>query len=143
MISSKYPLFLKFLIAIYIFLTTCSLFYISSINNLINISLLYKQLFSIGYGYWIAISFIIVQIGIGRILFRLPFLRNIKLSGLAYLMFCLGGGFYVSYYILMILALFIIQIPHILEIRDYYEYCIYSSSAYAYPICQTRLVLQV
>lgn len=105
MIYFKHHSFLKYLISIYIFLTICSLFYIFSINNLINISLLYERLFSIGYGYWIAISFIIVQIGIGRILFRLPFLRNLKLSGLAYLMFSLGGGFYVSYCILMILAL--------------------------------------
>jgi len=101
----KYSLFLKLSLSIYIFLALCSVGYLSSVLHLIDMSLLYERLFSLGYGYFIAISFIVAQIGMGRILFKLPYLRDLKLSNLTFLLFSLGGGFYVSYCLLMILAL--------------------------------------
>lgn len=101
----KYPLFLKLSLSIYVFLALCSVGYLSSVLHLVDMSLLYERLFSLGYGYFIATSFIVAQIGIGNLLFRLPFLRDLKLKGLTYLLFSLGGGFYISYCLLMILAL--------------------------------------
>jgi 4-amino-4-deoxy-L-arabinose transferase-like glycosyltransferase len=79
--------------------------YLSSIFHLVDISLVYKRLFSLGYGYFIALNFIVAQIGIGSLFLRLPFLRNLNLKGLTYLLFSLCGGFYFSYFLLMILAL--------------------------------------
>lgn len=61
---------------------------------------------SLAYGYWIAISFILAQIGLGGITLRLPLLRNLELSGIPFLLFSFGIGCYITNCILTLFAIF-------------------------------------
>jgi len=86
------PLFLF----IYTVLFAFSIFYLFNYAKIIIISDLFQVWASLAYGYWIAISFILAQIGLGRLTMRLPIFRDSNLTGITFLIFSFGIGFYIT-----------------------------------------------
>jgi len=95
---------IKIILSLYIVLSIATFVYFSAHTNLIPMSAQLELWLHLAYGYWIAITFLIIQIGLGRFLFRLPLLKEIKLNGFSYLIFCQGCGFYVSSFFLLVSA---------------------------------------
>ena len=78
-------LVIKIIPSLYIVLSIAAIAYFSAHTNLIPMSAQLELWLHLAYGYWIAITFLIIQIGLGRLLFRLPLLKEIKLNGFPYL----------------------------------------------------------
>lgn len=102
--NSKIILFFKSALGIYTALSLASVIHLIAPIFFIPFSYQVKLWLSLAYGYWITITFILVQIGLGRLLLRLPLLREIDLSKVPHLIFSFGTGFYITYFLLMILA---------------------------------------
>ncbi len=94
------------MLGIYVFLAVCALAYLFHQSGAISFSWPAELWLGLAYGYWIAISFVLAQIGIGRTLFRLPVLRDSRLSSVSCLVFQFSTGFYLSCCFLTFIALF-------------------------------------
>jgi len=91
---------------VYTVLFIFSFFYIFICRGDLVVSDFFRLWTSLSYGYWIAISFILAQIGLGRIILRLPVLRNSEFSGIPFLVFSFGIGCYVTNCFLTFSAIF-------------------------------------
>lgn len=94
-------LIIKIISGLYIILCIASVLYLIAYKNLIPISPQLELWLHLAYGYWIAMTFLIAQIGLGRWLFRISIFRAIDLTGSTYVLFCLGSGLYISYFYLL------------------------------------------
>lgn len=97
---------LKIILLIYGILSAVSFFYLAVYFKKIHISSQVELWLSLVYGYWVCCSFILAQVGIGNVIFKLPFLRNSDLLGIPLLMFSFGAGFYISNCFLTLVAIF-------------------------------------
>ncbi len=91
--NSKIILYFKSALGIYTALSLASVIHLIAPIFFIPFSYQVKLWLSLAYGYWITITFILVQIGLGRLLLRLPLLREINLSKVPHLIFSFGTGF--------------------------------------------------